>query len=545
MNGHPQIGHISTVKWSTTSAGRIARNVLAPLTIALAYYIGTRIGFLLTPKTEPIATFWPPNAILMGCLLLISWRRWWSVIIAVLAVHLLAQTQNGVPITTALGWFLGNVSEALLGASLLYQANRKGPLFDSVRGTVTFLCLGVILPAFATSFLDAAVVVITSWGREYWLLWTTRFFSNLLASLTLVPVILTCALMAHQKTLKAVRKRQIEALILAAAIALVTVFVYGSHQPSPNLVPVLVYAPLPLLLWVALRFGAGGLAASSAFIAITSLQYVLHRRGPFTSQSMTENVLFLQLSLASVTVPLLLLHAVFSERRRVQQELRESRTQLVDTQEQERARIARELHDDIGQQLAIIQLELHQAEEAAGTHIAASRLRLLLQNLTAKLNIVSETTRGLSHDLHPIQLEYLGLSTGLRNLCSGLEKQTGLKFHFQEEQNLPAELPPDVSLSLFRVAQEALHNVVKHSRADDVSIQINVQQNDLILRIVDNGKGFAYSEKKTVGLGLVNMKERLKALGGNVQVTSMPMRGTVVEASVPLEHRSGLSNAES
>jgi len=513
--------------------------------IALAYYIGTRIGFLLTPKAEPIATFWPPNAILMGSLLLISWRRWWSVIVGVLAVHLLAQTQNGVPLTTTLGWFLGNVSEALLGASLLYRASRKSPLFDSVRGIVMFLCLGAILPAFATSFLDAAVVVITSWGREYWLLWTTRFFSNLLATLTLVPLILTSARMVQEKTFKLARTRQIEAFILATAIVLVTIFVYGSHQPSPNVVPVLVYAPLPLLLWVALRFGAGGLAASSAFIAITSLQYVLHRRGPFTSQSMTENVLFLQLSLVSVTVPLMLLYAVFSERRRVQQELQESRAQLVDTQEQERARIARELHDDIGQQLSIIQLELHQAEEAAGIHIAASRLRLLLQNLTAKINIVSETTRGLSHDLHPIQLEYLGLSTGLRNLCSGLEEQTGLKFHFQEEQNLPAELPPQVSLSLFRVAQEALHNVVKHSRADDVSIQVNVQQNDLILRIADNGKGFAYSEKKKVGLGLVNMKERLKALGGNVQVTSMPMRGTVVEASVPLDQRSGRTNAES
>ena len=223
-----------------------ARGLWIASAVAVAYYLGSKLGFFLTPHGKAIATFWPPNAILLGAFLLLAPRLWTVVIAAVLVAHLLAQAESGVPLNTALGWFIGNVSEALLGATLLYRFSNRKTLFDSVRGTVMFLLLGVFLAPFATSFLDAAVVVITHWGRDYWLLWLTRLFSNMLAVLTFVPAIV--AFGVYRKSIRNTRfSRHVEALILIVLITVVTILAYGAHDPLPDIIPVLVYAPIPFL----------------------------------------------------------------------------------------------------------------------------------------------------------------------------------------------------------------------------------------------------------------------------------------------------------
>src|SRR5262249_6049707 len=213
-----------------------------------------------------------------------------------------------------------------------------------------------------TSFLDASVVVLTQWGHGFWMLWTTRLFSNMLGVLTLVPAIVAFGLTVrrHIKLHRVIEAGAIFILLLGT-----TLFVYGTAHPIPGFYPVLVYVPLPLLLWTSLRFGAGALSSAVALIAFVAFHYVGNGVGPFSSPSMIENVVFLQILLIVVTVPLLLLSAVLSERQRTETLLRESRSQIVDTQEHERIRIASELHDDIGQRLSLVQLELNRLRKAA------------------------------------------------------------------------------------------------------------------------------------------------------------------------------------
>src|SRR5262249_34847777 len=138
----------------------------------------------------------------------------------------------------------------------------------------------------------------------------------------------------------------------------VTAMVFGTSNVSPNSITLLVYAPLPLLLWASLRFGAAGLGASVSVMAVISFHYIAGRPLPVSRDSMIEQVLFLQLLLGAVTVPLMLLNAVLAERQFTEQKLRDNRNQLIHAQEEERARIARELHDDIGQRLALVTLNL-------------------------------------------------------------------------------------------------------------------------------------------------------------------------------------------
>jgi two-component system sensor histidine kinase UhpB len=509
-----------------------ARGLWIASTVGLAYYLGTKLGFFLTPHGKAIAAFWPPNAILLAAFLLLAPRFWGGVIAAVLVAHLLAQGESGVPLSTTLGWFVGNVSEALLGATLLYRFSNRKSLFDSVRGTVMFLLLGVFLAPFATSFLDAAVVVITHWGRDYWLLWLTRLFSNMLATLTFVPVIV--ALVTQRQSIRTARfSRHVEALTLIVLVTMVTIVAYGGHDPLPDIIPVLVYAPVSFLLWGVLRFGVGGLAISSALISFISLYNVMRGHGPFSERSLTENVLFMQILVATVTVPLMLLNAVLAERRRTQHRLQESNARLIEIQEVERKRIAGELHDDIGQQLSLLQLELQQARSVVEENPAQSKE--LLRLAESKVQTVSEAIHQLSHGLHPVQLDYLGLVGALGQLCSHIHNEAKMEVQFKEKR-VPSDVPKDISLSLFRVAQEALHNVIKHSHASKVSVELRKEQNHIVLQIADNGRGLSLSDEQT-GLGLVNMRERLESIGGTITFGPATGTGTNVEASVPLHRK--------
>jgi len=148
------------------SAKAVAQVWLAACLVGIAYYAGTKLGFALTPTGRPISTYWPPNAILLAALLLAPRRIWWILLLAVLPAHLFAQLSIGVPLTTVLGWFVGNSAEALLAAICILAVNNRNPLFASIRGFLIFLAFGVFLAPLVTSFVDAGVVVATDWGRE-------------------------------------------------------------------------------------------------------------------------------------------------------------------------------------------------------------------------------------------------------------------------------------------------------------------------------------------------------------------------------------------
>jgi len=281
---------------------RFARSFWGPIVVACCYYAGTQIGFALTPTHTPISTFWPPNSILLAALLLTPRRKWWMLLLAVLPAHLLAQLPLGVSIVRSLGWFVGNTGEALLGAGCIIALNKRETLFNTVRGVVVFLLFGVLLAPLFTSFLDAITVVATGRGGSYWLFWNTRLFSNMLAELTLVPVIVIFASSGLPLIRQTNWRRLVEAIFLGVGVVLVTVLTFGG-EPLRNSVPDLVYAPLPLLLWATVRFGPGGLSLSLLTVSLLSIWNAMHGRGPFTTASMPANVFSLQLLLCVIGAP--------------------------------------------------------------------------------------------------------------------------------------------------------------------------------------------------------------------------------------------------
>jgi signal transduction histidine kinase len=510
------------------------RTVGCAALVAGAYYAGTRLGFLMTPPHQAISVFWPPNAILLAALLLAPVRLWWVLLLAVLPAHLLAHLPNGIPVLTAIGWFLSNTAEALIGAACISRFARRESLFATVHGLLVFLLCGVLLAPMATSLMDAAVVVTTGEGTGYWSLASTRLFSNMLAQLTLVPMIVIFVQGGRDWLRQTGRSCRMEAGLLALGIVLAGVLVFSGENVSPNNIPALVYVPLPLLLWASLRFGLGGLSTSLLGIALISTWSGMHGRGPFNAPSMMENLLSLKVLLCVVAVPLMLLAAVISDRQRTEEMLRGVSGRLIDAQEQERQRISRDLHDDIGQRLSLVAIKLQQIEEdPPDSAVEVSRRMGELWKQTFE---ISNDVQALSHELHSAKLEYLGIVGAMRGFCIEFGQQQRLEIDFSSH-DLPNPLPsPEVSLALFRVLQEALHNASKHSGVSRFEVELWGRPGEINLTVSDSGAGFdVQAAREGRGLGLTSMQERVKVVNGKLSIESQPNRGTVVRARVRLD----------
>jgi PAS domain S-box-containing protein len=205
---------------------------------------------------------------------------------------------------------------------------------------------------------------------------------------------------------------------------------------------------------------------------------------------------------------------------------------LVQAQEQERARIARELHDDISQRLAMLGIDLQRLRE----HYPELPIEISgrVEELQEQTTGISNDVQALSHQLHSSKLEYLGAIGGMKSWCNEFAERQGLQIEFKgPESKMP--LPPEVGLSLFRVLQEALHNAAKHSGVRRIEVQLREDSGKIHLIVSDLGKGFnVETAMQSRGLGLASMQERLRLVGGELSIESQPQHGSTIHARVPL-----------
>jgi len=200
---------------------------------------------------------------------------------------------------------------------------------------------------------------------------------------------------------------------------------------------------------------------------------------------------------------------------------------LLRAHEEERARIARELHDDISQQLALLSLDIELLQTAPPEDFDR-----MVNEAMARTNDIVVSVRNLSQRLHPPRLKQLGLVPALAQLQQELSHY-GLAIEFAEEGVTP-KVTPDIALCVFRVAQEALHNAVKHGRASRASMRLSATDGSIALSVVDNGSGFDVDNVNTSGLGLVSIRERLDLVGGTMHIRSTVNDGTSVFITIPL-----------
>lgn len=219
-----------------------------------------------------------------------------------------------------------------------------------------------------------------------------------------------------------------------------------------------------------------------------------------------------------------------TDRKTTEESLEELSGRLINAHEEERTRIARELHDDFSQRLALQGIGLGQLWKNLPKSDVEGRAKI--EELLKRIREISSDMHSLSHQLHSSKLEHVGLVSALTGLCEEMRSRYKIQIEFSE-RGVSSEIPKDVALCLFRITQEALGNVVKHSQAKQAQAELFGTNDAIRLRIVDAGVGFDPDLRRT-GIGLISMRERLRLVGGTLSIMSAPMRGTEILVQVPL-----------
>jgi len=219
-----------------------------------------------------------------------------------------------------------------------------------------------------------------------------------------------------------------------------------------------------------------------------------------------------------------------TERKRADELLSEMTRKLIEAQEQERARIGRELHDDIAQRLALLSVEVEQLRDDP------SEIETGVQEFRKQICELSNDVQALSHALHSSKLEYLGVVAGIKSWCKEFSQRQKIEVDFRSK--VYSTLPREIGLTLFRVLQEALHNVVKHSGVKRVEVQLQEESSEIQLVVSDLGRGFDLnSAQQAKGLGLTSMRERVRLINGTISIESKAKVGTKIYVRVPLDFR--------
>jgi PAS domain S-box-containing protein len=226
-----------------------------------------------------------------------------------------------------------------------------------------------------------------------------------------------------------------------------------------------------------------------------------------------------------------------TQRKRAEKELRLLPQRVLKAQEAERLRVARELHDSVNQIIASAKMRLRNVQDGLPTFQAAARE--ILTRCDRLLANALEENRRIAHNLHPADLDNLGLAAACHNLCKEFQSRTSLRVRHRIDLPPKKRLPPNIELSLFRIVQEAINNIEKYASAKTVKLRIGLQDDSVVLKIEDDGCGFNTNKtklgkrEKGHGLGLTNMRERALSLGGSCEMLSVPKKGTTIIVRIP------------
>jgi len=347
-------------------------------------------------------------------------------------------------------------------------------------------------------------------------------FALVLASIFLFNIFPDCYLEGYGLTAFKIYSEYAIVCILMVAIVLI---VKGRHRYTPHIFNYLI---------MALLFTAIAELAFTAYISVYGLMnfaghcckvlsfYCIYRVLVIAGIERPYNLLFRNIQLSNVAL------------KKREKQLKELAGKLLDAQENERRRLARELHDDLTQRLAILAIEAGRLEkESACSGPAAQTLRAMRD----KLITISEDVHTISRQLHPSIIEDLGLVDGLRSEINNFSSREGIPVQFDVgEENL--HLPLAIAICFFRVAQEGLRNIGKHAQAQSVRVSLSRRNGMLQLAVSDDGIGFdPKAVKKMAGIGLASMEERIRLVGGRLSVQSQPGEGTLITASLDLPEK--------
>jgi len=462
-------------------------------------------------------------------------------IAAAFPAHVLAEMYVGMPPGQMLVAFATNCMVATLSAYGVRRFLKGPPWFGTLRNASMYILItAAVSPAIAA--LGGAFVQILGEGlvKSYWTYWLNWYLSNAVGSIAIGPAVMIWA--DREAWTNRPTKRWVEACVLALGLAVVCTIVFhsGGGTVESRFLPALLYTPIPFLLWAAIRFGQRGASGAILVVTVISIWQNLQEPTVFAGAEPERNVLALQIFLMGISIPVFFLGALIDQLEATGAAMKDLAATLLRAQDDERRRIARELHDSTGQNLVVADLLLDRIQAMAppASTLAIEDLHKILRQSMVEI-------RTFSYLLHPPLLDGIGLDIALSAYLDGFSRRTGIKVDLELPQGR-RPLPAAVELVLFRIIQEALTNVWRHSGSTTARIRLIQEPTDgqrVTLSIEDFGKGIPSDirdstlrptkSRATMGVGLAGMRERLHQIGGALEIDSTT-GSTVIRATVKL-----------
>jgi len=522
--------HGRQTRRGTTGVGQFPYLLLVALA-AFAQFISVELWV----ESSRAQLLWLPGAVLLCALLSLNASRWPLAVAAVgcgalLVLLALSQPWPGVIVALA-----GQLLLVVPIAFALSRARSKahGETLASYGWLGLFVLLGVIaLPALGASWAELVALRLDTDGHPGG--WFNLALSHCASYVLVVPAYLGLREDDSMRTGAPWRSYNLALITLVATVFAVACWVPFHHAPLVR--PFLLLLAFTLLVWSLLLFGAAG-----AFTALLTLSLICMQASnagllPLQGQDGYAAVLSIQIWTIGMALALLSLSAVAEQRAGLRLSLSQAYARLSEltgrmllVQEEERARIARDLHDDINQSVAAISIQISALKKDLD-QVPRGRLAEIQEQLLA----VSDDIRRLSHDLHPSILRFTSLAASLIALCESHTAPSSLRVECAIHEDMA--LNNEQKLNLFRIAQEAIHNVESHARATTALLSLSREDEDIVLRVDDDGIGIPEDLRRRLGsgLGMISMEERARSLGGTFQVMRKAGGGSRLEVRLPM-----------
>ncbi|WP_137893971.1 MASE1 domain-containing protein [Ramlibacter sp. 2FC] len=530
--------------------------------VALLYTAAAIGGLMYAVVGNTVTLLWAPSGIALAALLGYGYRL--SVGIALGAF--LANAWTGIALLVAAGIALGNTLEALVGAYLLQRLAGFRNALDRRRDVLALVVLAAMLGTMASASVGVAVLAlggIVTMG-DYASVWLKWWLGDMMGVLVVAPPLLVW--LSHPRRALS-PPRLLEALGLGAMLLLVSHKIFGAPELAGHGYYPASLAVFPFVIWAALRFGQWGASLVTLAVSLLAIVGTSRGTGPFVVDDPVDSLMRWCTFANVVAVSGLLLAASVAEQQRAQADLKRSHdelerrvdertrdladsnaglqremaerrrleSELIRASEEQQKAIGRELHDGLGQHLtslALFSASLQQtlAERARPEVSLARRIRELIEQAIAM-------TRSVARGLYPAALESDGLAAALEQLAEHTRSLQGVACVFRADPHLRVR-DPLVAINLYRVAQEAINNAVKHSQASQLRIDLAQVEGQHRLAISDDGIGLDPERVwRGQGLGMHSMRYRASLLGGRFAVERNAQGGTTIAIIYPGEPR--------
>ena len=541
----------------------VRQNILWTASVFLLYLISAKLGLEYAVIGQTVTLLWPPSGIALAAILIGGYRLWPGIALGAL----IANAETGVPLLTLAIITLGNTLEPLCGALLLRRQNNFSVGLDKVSDVFAL----VLLAAFISTILGASLGTLGLFvggkiaAADFGPTWIAWWLGDGMGVLVISPVLLIGSSMVRSPPLLFSLTKTLEMLALIVALTVIGQIIFGDVMlAGPGYFQVSL-SMFPFAIWSALRFGSIGAAGVTMIASLLAINGTVQGTGPFALHTEMDSLILwcLFADIMAITGLLLAavnagrekallalkssneslerqvqkrtdelsrinleLHAALAERLRLQMEMNQ-------ISEERQKMIGQELHDGLGQQLTGIAFLTSSLHETLGAKSAPETpiVRQVKDLLTEAMSVV----RSLSRGLYPVALETGGFSSALQHLAEYAQSASGVQCIVRCTASANV-IDKTIALNLYRIAQEAICNALRHSKAQRIDIKLSGVGEHYLLSVEDNGGGFSGQNMKTsTTLGLRSMHCRADLIGAEIEVRENPGGGTAIVVTGPMK----------